>query len=98
MEFLRAGLVVVNVNPLYTPRELKHQLSDSGATCIIILDNFAATLEEIISDTNVNHIILTGVGDMLDFPKISLLILFCDTSKKLCLVILSQAQFPLKSP
>ena len=66
---LRAGLVVVNVNPLYTPRELKHQLSDSGATCIIILDNFAATLEEIISDTNVNHIILTGVGDMLDFPK-----------------------------
>jgi long-chain acyl-CoA synthetase len=66
---LRAGLVVVNVNPLYTPRELKHQLSDSGATCIIILDNFATTLEEIISDTNINHIVLTGVGDMLDFPK-----------------------------
>ena len=66
---LRAGLVVVNVNPLYTPRELKHQLSDSGAESIIILDNFAHVLAEIIDDTTINQVILTKVGDLLGFPK-----------------------------
>ena len=66
---LRAGLVVVNVNPLYTPRELKHQLSDSGAESIIILDNFAHVLAEIIDDTAINQVILTKVGDLLGFPK-----------------------------
>lgn len=65
----RAGLVVVNVNPLYTPRELKHQLSDSGARCIVILDNFAHTLEEVIGDTAVEHVVTTGVGDLLRFPN-----------------------------
>lgn len=64
----RAGLVVVNVNPLYTARELEHQLKDSGARCIIILENFATTLEEVIDDTNVEHVVTTGVGDLLDWP------------------------------
>ena len=65
----RAGLVVVNVNPLYTPRELKHQLTDSGARCIVILDNFAHTLERVIDDTVVDHVVTTQVGDLLKFPK-----------------------------
>ena len=65
----RAGLVVVNVNPLYTARELRHQLSDSGAKCIIILDNFADTLEEVIGDTKVEHVITTELGDLLAWPK-----------------------------
>ena len=64
----RAGLVVVNVNPLYTPRELLHQLNDSGAKCIIILENFAHVLEEVIADTDVSHIVTTGVGDLLSWP------------------------------
>lgn len=66
---LRAGLVVVNVNPLYTPRELKHQLKDSGAKAIIILENFANTLAQVISDSDVKHVITTEVGDLLKFPK-----------------------------
>lgn len=65
----RAGLVVVNVNPLYTPRELKHQLSDSGTKCIVILDNFAHTLEQIIDDTVIDHVITTQLGDLLKFPS-----------------------------
>ncbi|HSM29282.1 MAG TPA: AMP-binding protein [Woeseiaceae bacterium] len=65
----RAGLVVVNVNPLYTARELKHQLADSGARCIVILENFAHIFEEVIDDTEVEHVITTGVGDLLGFPK-----------------------------
>ncbi|MFQ5547859.1 MAG: AMP-binding protein [Woeseia sp.] len=65
----RAGLVAVNVNPLYTPRELRHQMADSGARCIIILANFAHTLEEIISDTAIDYIVTTQVGDLLKFPK-----------------------------
>jgi len=66
---LRAGLVVVNVNPLYTGRELKHQLSDSGAKCIIILDSFAHVLEEIIDETSVGHVVTTSIGDLLSWPK-----------------------------
>ena len=62
---LRAGLVVVNTNPLYTARELKHQLEDSGAKAIVVLDNFAATLEQIVAETGVRHIVTTGVGDLL---------------------------------
>ncbi len=65
----RAGLVVVNVNPLYTARELRHQLSDSGARCIIILENFAHTLEEVLGDTRVAHVITTRIGDLLQKPK-----------------------------
>ncbi len=62
---LRAGLIVVNVNPLYTARELKHQLVDSGATAIVVIDNFGHTLAEIISETPVKHVITSGLGDML---------------------------------
>ncbi len=68
----RAGLVVVNVNPLYTARELRHQLKDSGARCIVILENFAHTLEDVIADTDVDHVITTGVGDLLNFPRSAL--------------------------
>lgn len=62
---LRAGLVAVNVNPLYTARELRHQLADSGAKAIVILENFAATLEKVLPDTPVEHVITTEVGDCL---------------------------------
>jgi len=65
----RAGLVAVNVNPLYTARELKHQLKDSGACAIVILDNFASVLEEVIAETDVKHVVTTQVGDFLSFPK-----------------------------
>ena len=65
----RAGLVVVNVNPLYTARELEHQLKDSGAKCILVLENFAHTLEEVIAETNVSHVVTTGIGDLLSWPK-----------------------------
>ncbi len=68
----RAGLVVVNVNPLYTARELEHQLKDSGAKAIVILENFAHTLEEVIDETAVEHTVVTGVGDMLSWPKRSI--------------------------
>ena len=66
---MRAGFIVVNVNPLYTPRELEHQLKDSGSQAIIILENFANTLEQVIKNTPVKHVILAGVGDLLGFPK-----------------------------
>jgi long-chain acyl-CoA synthetase len=66
---LRAGYVVVNVNPLYTPRELEHQLKDSGAEAIVILENFAATLQQVISKTPVKHVVVASIGDMLGFPK-----------------------------
>ena len=66
---LRAGLTVVNTNPMYTPRELKHQLNDSGAVAIVVLDNFASVLQEIVAETKLKHIVTTGIGDMLAFPK-----------------------------
>ena len=66
---LRAGLVVVNVNPLYTPRELEHQLKDSGAKAIVIIENFAITLQKCIAQTQVKHVVLCAMGDMLSFPK-----------------------------
>ena len=69
---LRAGLVVVNTNPLYTARELKHQLQDSGAKAIVVLDNFATTLQQVLTETKVEHIVTTGLGDMLGFPKAAL--------------------------
>ena len=62
---LRAGLVVVNVNPLYTARELKHQLKDSGAKAIVVLEHFAATVQEVLPDTDVKIVLTTEVGDML---------------------------------
>ena len=66
---LRAGLVVVNVNPLYTARELEHQLKDSGARAIVILENFAHTLEEVIDRTEVRRVVLASMGDLLGFLK-----------------------------
>jgi long-chain acyl-CoA synthetase len=66
---LRAGFTVVNCNPLYTPRELEHQLDDSGAEAIVILENFCKTLQAVISRTRVKHVVTTQLGDMLGFPK-----------------------------
>lgn len=66
---LRAGLVVVNVNPLYTPRELEHQLKDSGAKAIVILETSAAVLQACLSHVPVKHVILASLGEMLGFPK-----------------------------
>src|SRR5947209_13471681 len=62
---LRAGYAVVNVNPLYTPRELEHQLKDSGAEAIIVLENFAPTVQQVIAKTAVKHVIIASMGDML---------------------------------
>ncbi|YCH29019.1 long-chain-fatty-acid--CoA ligase FadD [Erwinia sp. PK3-005] len=69
---LRAGMVVVNVNPLYTPRELEHQLNDSGAKAIVIVSNFAHTLEKVVAKTSVKHVILTRLGDQLSPAKATL--------------------------
>lgn len=66
---LRAGLVVVNTNPLYTAHEMEHQLKDAGVRAILAMDLFASTLEEVIADQPVEHIILTSLGDMMPFPK-----------------------------
>src|SRR5258706_3246127 len=66
---LRAGFTVVNCNPLYTPRELEHQLKDSGAEAIVILENFAHTLQAVIAQTAVKKVVTTQIGDMLGFPK-----------------------------
>lgn len=65
MAVLRAGYVVVNINPLYTPRELEHQLKDSGAQAIVILENFASTLQAVIARTDVKHVVVAAMGDML---------------------------------
>ncbi|MBF0100177.1 MAG: AMP-binding protein [Desulfobacterales bacterium] len=66
---LQAGLIAVNVNPLYTARELEHQLKDSGAKAIVIYENSAHILERVIQNTNIKHVIYTGIGDFLKFPK-----------------------------
>src|SRR5690606_35386197 len=66
---LRAGFVVVNVNPLYTPRELEHQLRDSGSRAIIVLENFAATLQAVRHNTQIEYIVLATMGDMLGTLK-----------------------------
>src|SRR4051812_39887128 len=66
---LRAGLVVVNVNPLYTPRELEHQLKDSGSKAIVIIENFASTLQQCIAATPVKHVVLAAMGDLLGLVK-----------------------------
>lgn len=65
----RAGLVVVNTNPLYTAREMEHQFKDSGAKAIVILANFAHMLQEVLPNTDIQHVITTEVGDLLPFPK-----------------------------
>ena len=78
---LRAGLTVVNCNPLYTPRELEHQLADSGATAIVIVENFAHTLEQVVAKTRIRQVITTQLGDLLGFPK-SLLVNYMVKHKK----------------
>ncbi|HKJ61977.1 MAG TPA: AMP-binding protein, partial [Hyphomicrobiales bacterium] len=80
---LRAGLTVVNTNPLYTSRELRHQLHDSGAKAIVVLDNFAATLSQVLPDTDCRHVITTGLGDMLGMPKSALVNFVVRRVKKL---------------
>ena len=62
---LRAGMVVVNTNPLYTARELEHQLKDSGAKCIVIVENFAHVLQQVLPRTDLKHVLVTGIGDLL---------------------------------
>ncbi len=66
---LRAGMVVVNTNPLYTVRELTHQLSDAGVQAIVVIENFASVLQRVLPDVPTKHVIITGLGDMLSFPK-----------------------------
>lgn len=66
---LRAGMTVVNTNPLYTPREMEHQFKDSGAKAIVILANFANNLEKVLPQTSIKHVFVTEIGDMLGFPK-----------------------------
>jgi len=66
---LRAGLIVVNTNPLYTPREMRHQFTDSDVKAVVIAENFAANLQKILGDTNIQTVITTSVGEMLGFPK-----------------------------
>src|SRR3990167_2493212 len=66
---LRAGLTVVNVNPMYTPRELKHQLVDSGASVLLVVDNFGKTAQEALAGTQVRQVITTALGDLVGFPK-----------------------------
>lgn len=66
---LRAGLIVVNTNPLYTPREMRHQFTDSDVKAVVIAENFAANLQKVIGDTNIQTVITTSVGEMLGFPK-----------------------------
>ena len=69
---LRAGLTVTNINPLYTPREIKHQLVDSGAVCIVVVENFCHNLSQVLADTQVKKVITTRIGDLLKFPKSAL--------------------------
>lgn len=66
---LRAGLTVVNTNPMYTARELRHQLVDSGASAVLVMDNFGKTVQDVLPDTQVKQVITTGLGDLLGFPK-----------------------------
>ena len=80
---LRAGYVIVNVNPLYTPRELQHQLTDSGAEAIVVLENFAHTLEQVVGHTQVKHIVVATMGDLLGAVKGTLVNLVVRKVKKL---------------
>ena len=85
---LRAGLVVVNVNPLYTPRELEHQLKDSGAKAIVIIENFCSTLQKCQEQTQVEHIVLCAMGDMLGWAKGALVNYVVRSVKKWCPIFL----------
>jgi long-chain acyl-CoA synthetase len=80
---LRAGLIIVNTNPLYTPREMEHQFRDSGAKAIVIIANFASNLEKVIDKTDIKHVFVTQLGDMLGFPKKQLVNFVVKTVKKM---------------
>ncbi|KQN79676.1 long-chain fatty acid--CoA ligase [Duganella sp. Leaf61] len=80
---LRAGYTVVNVNPLYTPRELQHQLIDSGSEAIIVLENFATTLQQVVANTKVKHVVVATMGDMLGLVKGTIVNLVVRKVKKL---------------
>lgn len=80
---LRAGLVIVNTNPLYTPREMLHQFTDSGAKAIVIAENFASNLEKILGQTQIKTIILASIGEMLGFPKGAIVNFVVRTVKKM---------------
>ena len=80
---LRAGLTVVNVNPMYTARELKHQLIDSGAAALLVVDNFGHTVQEVVAGTPLRQVITTGLGDLLGFPKGALINFVLKYVKKL---------------
>ena len=94
---LRAGLIVVNCNPLYTPRELEHQLCDSGASAIIIVENFAHTLEQVIAKTPIRQVITTQLGDLLGFPKSLMVNYVVKHRKKLVPAWHLSGAIPLKS-
>lgn len=94
---LRAGMVVVNVNPLYTARELEHQLIDSGAKAIVIVANFAKTLEEVIEHTPVEHVILTELGDLLGFPKRNIVNFVVKSVKKMVPAFSLPKAIPLRT-
>jgi long-chain acyl-CoA synthetase len=79
---MRAGMVIVNTNPMYTPRELRHQLTDSGARAIVIVENFAQVLEKVRDEVPVEQVITTRIGDLLGFPKSLLLNLVLKYVKK----------------
>ncbi|MBX7181119.1 MAG: AMP-binding protein [Bacteroidia bacterium] len=66
---MKAGLIIVNTNPLYTPREMEYQFNDSGAKAIVIVANFANSLEQVIKNTSIKHVFLTEIGDLMGFPK-----------------------------
>ena len=80
---LRAGYTVVNTNPLYTARELRHQLKDSGAKVILVVDNFCQTLEQVIADTDIQQVVTTQLGDLLKFPKSAIVNLVVKHVKKM---------------
>lgn len=80
---IRAGLVVVNTNPLYTPREMKHQFKDSGAKAIVVVANFAFNLDKVIADTDIKHVVVTELGDRLGFPKKQIVNFVVKTVKKM---------------
>ncbi len=93
---LRAGCVVVNVNPLYTPRELQHQLNDSQAKAIVIVENFAHTLTEVLANVNLSHVILTKMGDMLGLLKGSIVNFVVKSVKKMIPAYSLPAAIPFK--
>ena len=92
----RAGLIAVNVNPLYTARELEHQLKDSGAEAVIVLDNFAATLQAAIAGTRVKHVVVGTLGDLLGFPKGLIVNFVVGTVRKMIPAWSLPGHFPFK--